>query len=369
VNPIRQRPVERSQTFRRFGNGIEFMRILITVDPEIPVPPETYGGIERIADALVKALRMRGHRIGLVAHPDSTCRADGFYPWGGSRSRNRLDSLRNMRVLRRAAIAFEADVLHSFSRVLYMLPLMRRALPKIMSYQREPTARTVRLGAALAGGALSFTGCSEYICRQGRRAAGEWQAVHNFVDIDRFEFKAEVAAAAPLMFLSRVERIKGAHTAIAVARRTGRRLIVAGNRAAAGPELDYWTREIEPQLGGQIEYVGPVNNFQKNALLGQAAAMIVPIEWNEPFGIVFAESLACGTPVISCPHGALPEIVRPGFEGFLVNSVDEACDAVANLDKIDRATCRKRAEEHFSAAVIALRYERLYEDRMAALRT
>jgi glycosyltransferase involved in cell wall biosynthesis len=96
---------------------------------------------------------------------------------------------------------------------------------------------------------------------------------------------------------------------------------------------------------------------------GRAAAMIVPIEWNEPFGIVFAETLSCGTPVISCPHGALPEIVAPGVEGFLEDSMDEACAAASGLRKIYRAAFRKRTEEKLSSAVIAARYVRLYEKR------
>jgi glycosyltransferase involved in cell wall biosynthesis len=273
-----------------------------------------------------------------------------------------------MCVLHDAVGAFRPNLLHSFSRILYLLPIIRHVLPKVMSYGREPTRRTVRLGATLAKGSLSFTGCSDYICRQGRKAGGEWRAIHNFVDTDFYQFRPNVADDAPLVFLSRVERIKGAHTAIAIARRTGRRLIIAGNHGAAGPELNYWTNEIVPEVRGQVEYVGPVDDVQKNVLLGQAAAMLVPIEWNEPFGLVFAEALACGAPVISCPRGALPEIVRPGIDGFLVTSVEEACDAVANLDKIDRAACRKRAEQCFSIPVIVAQYERLYEERIAGVR-
>jgi glycosyltransferase involved in cell wall biosynthesis len=344
------------------------MRVLVTVDPEFPVPPRTYGGVERIADGLVRALRQRGYKVGLVSHPASSCQADAFYPWGGVRSQSSIDSYLNMRVLRKAVATFKPDVLHSFSRILYMLPVMRCALPKIMSYGREPTPRTVRLGAVLANGSLSFTGCSEYISRQGRRGGGEWQAIHNFVDTEFYQFQPQVANDAPLVFLSRVERIKGAHTAITVARRSGRRLIIAGNHAASGPEFDYWTREIEPQLGGDIEYVGPVDDTQKNALLGRAAAMVVPIEWDEPFGMVFTEALACGTPVITCPRGALPEIVRPGIDGFLVSSIEEACNAVANLQEIDRSACRRRAEELFSVPVIAAQYEQLYEERIAGRR-
>jgi glycosyltransferase involved in cell wall biosynthesis len=341
------------------------MRILISVDPEIPVPPRLYGGIERIVNALVKAFRLRGHEIGLVANPASTCQVNAFYPWTGRYSRSRLDSWRNMRVLRDAVSEFNADVLHSFSRILYMLPLMRAHLPMIMSYQREPSPGKVRLGTALSSGSLSYTGCSDYIRRKGSPGGGEWRVIHNFVDTDFYQFQPKANSDAPLVFLSRVERIKGAHTAIAVARRTGKRLIIAGNHAHSGPEFDYWKQEIEPHLADGIEYVGPVDDTQKNAMLGGAAAMIVPIEWNEPFGIVFAEALACGTPIISCPRGALPEIVRSGVEGFLVNTVEEACEAVANLNTIDRGACRKRAEVCFSASVIAAQYERLYEERIA----
>jgi glycosyltransferase involved in cell wall biosynthesis len=270
-----------------------------------------------------------------------------------------------MRVLRGAVAAFKPHILHSFARILYLLPIIRGGLPKIMSYGREPTSRTVYLGSALADGSLSFTGCSEYICSRGRPSGGAWRAIHNFVDTNLYQFQPKITADAPLVFLSRVERIKGAHTAIAVARRAGRRLIIAGNHAVSGPESDYWIREIAPKLGDGVKYIGPVDDAQKNALLGGAAAMIVPIEWNEPFGIVFAEALACGTPVISCPRGALPEIVRPGVDGFLVNSIEEACDAVANLDKIDRIACRQRAEECFSVRVVVDQYERLYSERIA----
>src|SRR5439155_10988576 len=104
----------------------------------------------------------------------------------------------------------------------------------------------------------------------------------------------------------------------AIARAARRRLIIAGNRSTTQDGIPYWEREIAPNIGKDgIEYVGPVNDAQKNELLGKASAMVVPIEWDEPFGIVFAEALACGTPVISTPRGALPEIIRNGKEGVL----------------------------------------------------
>ncbi|NEO67594.1 MAG: glycosyltransferase family 4 protein, partial [Moorea sp. SIO4G2] len=281
--------------------------------------------------------------------------------WCGMRSQHKLDSLKNTVVLWSAVQRFQPDVVHSFSRILYLLPLLGSSLPKIMSYQRNPSHRTTSWGTKLAKGSLIFTGCSNYICGLGRNARGIWHPIHNCVEIDKYTFQATVAADTPLVFLSRLERIKGAHTAIAVAQQTGRRLLIAGNRVKSAEGEAYWQQEIAPHLGKNgIEYVGTVDDQQKNELLGKAAAMIAPIEWEEPFGIVFAEALACGTPVISCPRGALPEIVRQGIDGFLVNSISEAKEAVHQLSKINRSNCRQRAEQKFSAAVIVNQYEYLY---------
>src|SRR6516225_7601884 len=110
------------------------MRILLTVDPEMPVPPITYGGVERIVDALVRELRSQGHRIGFVAHPASTTACDAFFPWAKQRSQNILDAVYNTRVLSKAAKTFEPDLIHSFSRLLYLLPVLSTTIPKVMSY-------------------------------------------------------------------------------------------------------------------------------------------------------------------------------------------------------------------------------------------
>ena len=338
------------------------MKILLTADPELPVPPQLYGGIERIVDLLIKGLKARGHTVGLVAHPDSTSAMDAFFPWSGQRSQDKLDAVQNTFVLRSAVQKFQPDLIHSFSRILYLLPLLGSRLPKIMSYQRNPSSRTTSWGNRLAKGSLVFTGCSEHICRIGRVAGGTWHPIHNCVDLEKYTFQSVVADDAPLVFLSRIERIKGAHTAIAAARKTGRRLLIAGNQVNSEEGKHYWQEEIAPHLGKDgIEYIGPVNDIQKNELLGQAAAMLVPIEWDEPFGIVFAEALACGTPVISCPRGALPEIVRQSVDGFLINSIEEAVDAIEKLPGLDRNHCRQRVEEKFSAEVIVSQYEQLYQ--------
>ena len=338
------------------------MRILITADPELPVPPKLYGGIERIVDLLITGLQSRGHEVGLVANAESTSNSSAFFAWKGRRSQNKLDTLQNMFTLSSAVKKFKPDVVHSFSRIFYMLPILRSLLPKVMSYQRRPSDHTVNLAAKIAGKSLAFTGCSDSICKIGLNAGGTWQTIYNCVELEKFKFQPTVSSDAPLVFLSRIERIKGAHTAIAIAKKSGNRLIIAGNYSETGEERKYWREEIEPHLGeNRIEYIGTVNDEQKNNLLRTALAMIVPIEWEEPFGIVFAEALACGTPIISCSRGALPEIVRQGIDGFLINSVQEGCQAVNNISKIERFNCRQRVEELFSSEVIIDQYENLYK--------
>lgn len=347
------------------------MRILVTADPEIEVPPRLYGGIERIVDGLVRHLQARGHKVCLVSKPGSQCPADAFYAWPGASSLSRADTVRNSLTLWMAVRAFKPDVVHSFSRLAYLTLLLRGSIPIIMSFQRDPTMRTVGMALKLAApDVLRFTGCSDYIAGCGRRAGGDWRGIPNFFEIDSLSFSPKVAADAPLCFLSRVESIKGAHWAIEIARRTGHRLVIAGNHADSGAEGDYWRAKIEPWIGRDgIEYVGPVDDVQKNKVLGEARAMVVPIQWDEPFGIVFAEALGCGTPVISCPRGSLPEIVCQGVDGFLIKSIEEGCEAVARLGTIDRASCRRRAEQEYSPDVVVSRYVDLYEYARSALKS
>ncbi len=345
----------------------EVMRILLTADPELPVPPLLYGGVQRLVGTLVDLLRQQGYTIGLVAHRDSSAVVDYWQPFPVSQSQGKWAVLQNSLALTRAVQEFKPDVVHSFSRLMYMLPFMMQSIPKIMCYGRMPTPQPVKLAAKLAGNSLIFGACSQHIGAAGASVAGDWRVIYNFVELDKYKLVSEVAADAPLVFLSRIEPIKGAHTAIAIAKACGRRLLIAGNYSTKGAEGDYWENQIKPQLGKDgIEYVGTVDDHQKNILLGSAAAMVVPIEWEEPFGIVFAESLACGTPVISCRRGAVPEIVRHGIDGFVLDPagdlVRQGVEAVEGLGQINRSDCRQRVEANFAAEIVLAQYMALYKE-------
>lgn len=337
------------------------LRILMTVDPEIPVPPLHYGGIERIVDMLVRGLIDRGHDVSLLAHQDSTTPAR-LIPYRGRRSGSLTDTLRHTLQVRRCLRTLpDVAVIHSFGRLAYLLPALCSSMVKIQSYQRHVASRSVRLGMLLGKQSLHFTACSQSCRRTAGAVGGSWTIIPNGVPWHCYTFCSGVSADAPLVFLGRVERMKGAHTAVEVARRTGRHLLIAGNRAASGPERAYFEREIAPACDGtKIQYLGPVTDTQKNALLGQAAALLFPIEWEEPFGIVMAEALACGTPVLAFPRGAVSEVVEHGVNGFCCDEADDMVAAVSDLPSIDRAQCRASYEERFSDRVIVRQYERLY---------
>ncbi len=341
------------------------MRIVLTADPYLPVPPTNYGGIERVIDFLVRGLVERGHEVTLIAHPASRVPAP-IVPYGRPPHFGfgpRVTELWQVgaALWHRRAV----DVVHSFGRLAALLPILpRRRLAKIQSYQREAVPwRSVERAVRLAGRSIAFTGCSSSVYRARRQAAGAWQTIFNGVDLREYDLQPRVAADAPLVFLGRLEAIKGVHHAIAIARAARRRLTIAGNRVASAEGARYFDHEIAPHLDGdRVTYVGEVDNRQKNALLGGAAALLMPIEWEEPFGIVMTEALACGTPVIAFRRGSVPEIVRDGVNGFTCASVAEAVDAVNRLATIDRAAARADCERRFAAPVIVDQYEALYRD-------
>lgn len=333
------------------------MKILLTADPELPVPPGLYGGIERIVEVLVNEYVKAGHEVVLCAHPDSKVPCK-LIPWKGQHSQTPLDTLKNLMTLTRTARRERVDIIHSFSRLAYMTLLFPSAIPKIMSYQREPSARQIGKAWKLAKkGSLVFTGCSNYITDQISQV-GTAYTIYNCAPFERYTLTQKVDEDAPLMFLGRIEDIKGPDIAIEVARQSGRRLIIAGN-IPVGKE-DFYDKKIRPHLDSRIEYVGAVNDQQKNDLLGKALALLMPIQWNEPFGIVMAEAMACGTPVIGFSRGSVPEVVDGGVTGYVCHTTEEMAAHVEDCKALSRADVRKKAENRFSNARISADYLSLY---------
>ena len=332
------------------------LHIALTADPELPVPPRLYGGIERVIDTLIRELSARGHRITLFAHRDSDTAAE-LVPWPGDSSHSRRDALRHAALLARELRHRRCDLVHSFSRVAYLLPLLPQRIPKLMTYQRPISRRSIQLGHALSGGSLQFSGISEWMLRHVRDL-GHWHVVPNGVPLEVFPFQRDPGPDAPLVFLGRVEAIKGPHLAIAIARRTDLPLVIAGN---VPPEHQEWFDiHIAPELDDQIRFIGPVDDQAKAALLGRARALLMPILWDEPFGIVMAEAMACGTPVLGLRRGAVPEVVEHGVTGFVADHLEELVVAVAQLQQLQRDACRDRVARLYSAQAVADGYLQVY---------
>lgn len=333
------------------------LHIALIADPELPVPPQLYGGIERIIDMLIKGLMGCGHTVSLFAHQDSVTAAR-LYPYKGKTSQGKIDFVKNAWLINKTICSQKIDIIHCFGRLAYLLPQMPLSTVKIMSYQRNPTVKPIQKAVKFSRkNTLYFTGCSEDISRRIRPYATAF-TVYNGVPLTTYTATKTVETDAPLLFLGRIEPIKGTHTAIRVAKATGRKLIIAGNIPEG--QGDYFHSEIAPYLDERITYIGAVNDAQKNNILGKAAALLMPIEWDEPFGIVMAEAMACGTPVIGFNRGAVPEIVQHEHNGFLCSTAAEMVAAIQRLPLIDRELVRKDAEERFSSAVIVDAYLKLY---------
>jgi glycosyltransferase involved in cell wall biosynthesis len=157
------------------------------------------------------------------------------------------------------------------------------------------------------------------------------------------------------------------HHAITVAQRLGRRLTIAGNISPLAEERDYFERELAPRIDGElVRYVGAVDDTAKRELLGSAAAMLMPIEWEEPFPVVLPESMLCGTPLIAFRRGGVPEGIDHGRTGFLCDSVDEMTELVKRLPELDRHRVRGEAERRFSDRAIISEYQALYQRMLSA---
>lgn len=341
------------------------LNIAVTVDPMLPVPPLEYGGIERVVEFVVNGLVERGHSVTLYAHPESKCNAKlvpygvppHFTKWARIQELWQIGS-KLSRELR------HLDAILSWGRLAALLPVLPdRRVVKLQRYCRDGVPwGSVRIAAALAGSSIAFAGASRSVYRrrpQGK-GYGQWVPIHDGVDVTKYKTVTEIPSDAPLVFLGRLERFKGAHNAIEIARRSGRRLIIAGNKVTSGPDGHYFEEAVEPHVDGdQIRYIGTVDDAGKSDLLGKCAAFLMPIEWEEPFGIVMAEAMACGTPVIAFDRGSVPEVVRDGINGFRCQGIDDAVAAVTKLDQIDRSSVRADCEKRFSSDFITGKYELL----------
>ncbi len=333
------------------------------MDPGILIPVKGYGGHERLVEMFAKEYTRLGHEVHLLVTNGSLVRGctvhglgkAGFPP---AKKDARKAIFTGWGFLWKHRKNF--DLVHNFGRLIYLLPIWNASVKKIMTYGREITGSNINKLLKLPHQNIVFTGCSKnLISRSG--AKGKWEAVYNAIDFSKYTCTTNLPQTAPLIFLGRIERIKGCHTAIAVAKATNNVLIIAGNVSTLAEEIKYFDEEIKPHIDGQqIKYVGQVNDAQKNEWLGKSKALLMPIEWNEPFGIVMIEAMACGTPVIAFNKGSVDEVIEEGITGFKVKDFNTMVNKVISLNNFQRRQCREISEYKFDVFPITKKYLDLF---------
>ena len=338
------------------------MRILLIMDPGLSVPPKLYGGHERLVYLFAEEYTKLGHEVTLLAGPNSHCGGTtvtfGINDLKRSKGQKFRELLFAWKYLRQNRNHF--DLVHNFGRLAYLFPILNHRVKKIMTYGRSVAKKGIRKVNSLPNQNLIFTACSNYCVSTGN-IAGRWETVYNAIDFSKYTTAPIVEADAPLVFLSRLDIIKGPHIAINVALKTGNKLIIAGNEPTTPDNIEYYQNCVQPFIDQeQIVYIGAVNDIQKNELLGKCKAMLFPLSGTEAFGLVMIEAMACGTPVIAFDHAAAPEVVDEGISGFIVKNEQEMLDALDKITMIDREKCRHIAEQRFDVHVVAKEYLSLF---------
>jgi len=326
------------------------------------VPPQLYGGTERVVSHLTEELVRRGHDVTLFASGDSQTKASlvPIVPRArrlGAANRDLMlvDLIRELdSAFARSA---EFDVVHCH--VDYL------AFP-FGNLVKTPTVHTLHgrqdldfqpaLYRHFDGTPLVSISNAQRKPLRGLELSWAGTVYHG-LPLEGYPFAAEDRGY--LAFLGRVAPEKQPDMAVEIARRAGIPLKIAAKVDDA--DREYFERVVAPLLDDPlVDFVGEINDADKVAFLGGARGLLFPIDWPEPFGLVMIEAMACGTPVIARPCGSVPEVVAPGRTGFVAETLDELADAVKRLDQIDRAECRAHVERHFTVSHMADGYEKIY---------
>jgi len=338
-----------------------------------PVPPKGYGGTELIVSKLTENLVKRGHKVTLFAS-------------GNSKTKGKLISVIKTH-LRKLGVPY----LHDSYNILNLITAFSHQKefdiihthidvydPVFRAFAKTPSIATLHnpfwpfprrkngIWYAYQGRTLIYNRFSKlpYVAISNKyrnlcpAKINFVETIYHGVDLKNFEFYQNPENY--FVWFGRITKLKGVHLAIKLAKELGFKLLIAG--AIVSPEEQiFFKKEIKPNLNKKIKYFGKIkSDKEKSELLGKARALIYPLCWEEPFGIVMAESLACGTPVIALKRGAAPEIIENGKSGYLAKNLAEIKKAIKSIDKIDRKNCRKRAEKNFSLEKMVENYESLY---------
>lgn len=338
------------------------MKIAQIAPPWLPVPPTGYGGIEWVVALLADGLVDRGHDVTLYASAGSRTRARLVSAFDEAPGTRLIGSAyhETFHAFRAYLDAGSFDLIHDHSG---MIGLAMGALTgrTIVHTLHGPFTELAKRWYREISGRVQFVAISESQ-RSGCPDLSYAGTVHNGIDCSLYPFRSEKEDF--LVFLGRANHEKGPEVAVEVAKRLGMPLVMVVKRAE-DHEIRYWSEVVEPRLTGAERLHAEVSHDEKVDLLGRARAVLFPIQWEEPFGLVMTETMACGTPVIAFARGSAPEVIVDGKTGFLVEDFDAMCEAVGRVGEIDPRECRRHVEERFSAEVMVRAYEEIFSRVLA----
>lgn len=334
------------------------MRIAQIAPLWIPIPPYTYGGSELVISWFCDELVRRGHQVTLFATSDSKTSANLVPVWPQSLWRAKLKTPHAIFALlyeKLISLQDQFDIIHDHCEF-YTVPYSKFLKPPVVTTLHHPlTEETIILYK-------KFQNINYVAISKNQRKSGPGinivRTIYHGLPIEKYPFNPNPQNY--LLWLSRIGPDKGIAEAIDIAKLGGEKLIISGN--ILPQYADYFEFRIKPLIDGkQIQFVGASNFEKKIELLKNAKALLFPVKRPEPFGLVVIEAMACGIPVIAYKEGSLPELIENGKNGFLVSSIEEACQALKKIGKISREYCREYIEKNFNLKRMVNRYEKLYK--------
>lgn len=335
------------------------LHIAMVAPPWYEVPPKGYGGIEQLVGDLVQNLLHMGNEVTLIGAGETGTDAKYLQTMAQAPSDRIGESLPEVLHAALAAKELEfsdVDVVHDHS-LAGPLTAAARQVPTLVTVH-GPVSEEEELGDLYAAldDSVELVAISE--AQRSFRPQLNWVAtVHNGIDVSDFPYQD--GKEDYVLFLGRMSHDKGVHLAIDAAKTAKQRLVIAA-KCTDDLEKEYFHEYVEPRLWAGVEYVGEANGPWKRELLRKARCLLLPLLWEEPFGLVMIEALACGTPVVALRRGSVPEVVIDGVTGLICDKPEDLPAALNQVDRIDPAHCRRDAERRFDMSVIARKYEHVY---------
>jgi glycosyltransferase involved in cell wall biosynthesis len=338
------------------------MRIAVLAPPWFPVPPTGYGGIEWVVWLLADGLVEAGHDVTLFASGDSHTKANLAAVFEHAPSEHIGRSFWELQhVLDCYTRADEFDVVNDHTGMTAIATAPSITTPVVSTVHGPLDGVPGAIYERLARIAPDVGLISISMNQRKPKPELNWVAnCPNALDLSVYPFRPHHERGDYLLFLGRMSPDKGAHRAVAIAMEAGVPLKLAG-KMREPKEKEYFDELVRPHLRGGIEYLGEVSHGEKVELLQGARATLFPIEWEEPFGLVMIESMACGTPVIATRWGAVPEVIEHGRSGIIVDDYRQMTGALEEADRLDTDELRRYVEEEFSPQRMVADYLRAYE--------